>query len=996
MMQLKLIRIVTIWLLLIFADICSFAQNPAMKHYDISDGLAGNMVYSICNDKKGFIWFATEAGVSLFDGNKFRNFSIPLISANEVLSIKEDSKGRIWLLGFNGTLSYYYNGAFFTAANDTVLKKAVSTTSFRRVFEDNQNRLWFVADNEYVVIEGKNVRRIDNNFKKELKVEGIVMNSKVYKGIYLLTHGYNNNFDNLHLIFDNKDSIYQSRFAREINSGYFYLADSAILYCTDKGIVWQKDTVQKLVLPKNKEFDHVNINSIFVSSDNRLWIGTIEKGVFCYDYNNLSKPPERYLVKESICDIEQDMEGNIWISTSAGVNMFAKEFRNIKNYDAIAGLPEKEIFSVTKEKNNIYIGMLRGQAAVINNGVIKLLNLPLSNVANNRIIKIIIKGKNLWMGSDECLLHLKFPGKTFSKLQGKSTSSDKLTQMSGIKDLCLNNDILSACSSHGIYNIKGTDLIEQSSPLEYISKDSRRTYSVYVDNKGTLWYGAQGGLFSYDGITTKCHSFDSITSGVRISSIAGIGDSILVIGTYGYGLFICSHDKMLEHLSMRNGLPGNICRKIFVYKDEIYVATNEGFSLFEYKNGRSLFIKKYTVNDGILNNSINDIFADSSEICLATYQGLSVIDRKSFFDFPVSPPPPLYITRILNNYNGLNPDSNYTFSFTQNNFRFEYVAISYLHPEGIVYQFKLNDEEPWAETKNTTLNFFHLQPGKYHFQLRAKILNGLWTRPRSLYFLIKQPYWKTYWFIALCIVLFSLFILIISNYIFRVVNRNRLEKIEMKEQMMEMEQMAMQALMNPHFIFNVMNSIQHYINVNDKYHANIYLENFAQLIRMNLEIASKKYISVEEGVAFLEMYLSLESLRFGNKLSYKINVDPAIDFEEPLIPIMLIQPFVENAIWHGILPKKEGGHIQVNITKQRDGMLKVQIIDNGIGMQITKETTSNNKKAHISFGMEIAKKRIELIGKKTGHNLSIHIADAFPGEEYKGTKIEFFLPEDID
>lgn len=210
-----------------------------------------------------------------------------------------------------------------------------------------------------------------------------------------------------------------------------------------------------------------------------------------------------------------------------------------------------------------------------------------------------------------------------------------------------------------------------------------------------------------------------------------------------------------------------------------------------------------------------------------------------------------------------------------------------------------------------------------------------------------------------------------------------------------MEQQALQAMMNPHFIFNVMNSIQHYINNNEKHEANLFLANFAKLIRMNLDISSKKYIPLEDEIAYLELYLLLESKRFGDKMTYNINVDPQIDCDETLIPVMLLQPYIENAIWHGIMPKTENGHVQIDIDKDKNGMLKICITDNGCGMPKENEKINSFTKSHISKGMKMTQQRLDLLGTITGNTLHIFINDAYPGEHYRGTKVVFLLPGDI-
>ncbi|MNQ77360.1 Sensor histidine kinase YpdA [compost metagenome] len=175
-----------------------------------------------------------------------------------------------------------------------------------------------------------------------------------------------------------------------------------------------------------------------------------------------------------------------------------------------------------------------------------------------------------------------------------------------------------------------------------------------------------------------------------------------------------------------------------------------------------------------------------------------------------------------------------------------------------------------------------------------------------------------------------------------------------------LEQQALQAMMNPHFVFNVMNSIQHYINTQNTASANKVLTGFARLIRKNLEICTKSYISLEEELEYLNLYLKLEKNRFGDKLEYIFTIDENIDQEETFIPSMLLQPYVENAIWHGIMPKETGGQIQINIKLQDAFYLNIEIIDDGVGID---NSLKNKKETHISKGMQLTKERLHLLGQ---------------------------------
>jgi len=198
--------------------------------------------------------------------------------------------------------------------------------------------------------------------------------------------------------------------------------------------------------------------------------------------------------------------------------------------------------------------------------------------------------------------------------------------------------------------------------------------------------------------------------------------------------------------------------------------------------------------------------------------------------------------------------------------------------------------------------------------------------------------------------------------------------------------------MNPHFIFNVMNSIQSFINTNDKDAANQYLADFATLIRMNLAISYKKYIPLDEEINYLNLYLKFEKLRFGNNLTYEIIADPNIDTSESTIAVMMIQPFIENAVWHGILPIKDKGHIHVQIDKDGDDLIKIKVEDDGIGIDQKYLKDDFLSQINESHGLSMTMQRLILLGKSSVHELYIRYKHLHPEMENKGTIAELVLP----
>jgi len=965
-------------------------QSVHMRHYTVNDGLASSTVYTMLNDSKGYLWMCTEAGVSRFDGHKFTNFSTENgLSDNEMLRVYEDSKGRIWFLGFNGTLSYFLNGKFFNPGNDTLLAQAVSKGAFVGFFEDKLHRLWFTSYQEYVLIDGNKVMRYGSTDRK-IPAAGILMNANG-AGMYILTRTFKE-FYPLHYLSGDTVRHYPARFVKKYKDGFCYLPDGGVLFSAREGIVLQRDTSQDLIIPLGKDFEQLTINAIYLSPGNKLWITVLGSGVYCFDYNAPAKTPEHYLSGASTCDICEDFEGNLWITTTGdGIYMLRRGFESVKNYDAATGLGASYVFSVAKAGNTFYAGLANGQVAEIERGKINP-GLKTGHILpSNRITRIIACGNQLWVASDQYLLSFD-KATRFSHLASCDSGFNGV--LAGVKDLCLTRDHLTCATVHGVFRSRTLDPASGKNTVFYSVAQGVRAYCVYEDKLGTVWYGAVGGLYSKKAGEDSCTRHRALDSQLRVSSISETPDSVLVLATYGSGIFLYRNEHVLAHVTAADGLGSNICKRVFVHGNEIFIATNDGIALANYKNGAFLVSRRYTIGDGLASNDVNDVFADDSEICIATAAGLSVINRKNAVGI-FSVPPPVYISRIQNAGVTLNTDSSYSFNFRRNSLRFDFIGIAYQQGGEVSYQYRLNDDQPWGETKNVTVEFPLLSPGSYHFQVRARTSNGPWSATRSFYFSIDPPYWRTAWFWIFCAVTFVLVVLLIARQRLKVSRSKHHEELQIMDQVAHLEQQALQAMMNPHFIFNVMNSIQVYINNNDTHEANIYLSSFAKLIRMNLEISSKKNISLDEELAYLKLYLSLESLRFGERLTYGIEIDPAIDGDETMVPVLLLQPFIENAIWHGILPKTGNGHLQINISKEQQGMLKIRITDDGVGIYRPGSTESHGVKAHISKGMKITRQRLDLISRVTGHVLYLRVEDAFPGEQFKGTAVEFLLPDNL-
>ncbi|RZL31888.1 MAG: diguanylate cyclase, partial [Pedobacter sp.] len=378
----------------------------------------------------------------------------------------------------------------------------------------------------------------------------------------------------------------------------------------------------------------------------------------------------------------------------------------------------------------------------------------------------------------------------------------------------------------------------------------------------------------------------------------------------------------------KNGLTNDICTRLFIKNNEIWVITNKGVNkISDYANKAEVI--NFDYGKDLLTEDVNNLYIDDSTAYFATNKGLILFKYNN--KNKIRSLPKVYITSIIKDGERLPVNqSNFTFESGNNTILFTFGAVDFTTSD-ITYRYRLNENSAWLETRTRRLDFSALQAGDYFFEVSAKSQNNGWGPSAKISFTIKKHFWQSLWFLSILILLVGYVFYRLAVYITRRQKDKEQQQLLLKNRILMLEQQALQAMMNPHFVFNVMNSIQHYINTQNTTSANKVLTGFARLIRKNLEICTKSYITLEEELEYLNLYLKLEKNRFGDKLKYIINVDNEIDKDETLIPSMLLQPYVENAIWHGIMPKETGGVIQININLRDEHYLNIEIIDDGVG-----------------------------------------------------------------
>jgi ligand-binding sensor domain-containing protein len=958
---------------LIQTSVAVLAQESFMRHYSLSNGLPSNTIYRIAQDNDGYIWIGNEFGVSRFNGKTFENFSVADgLSDNEIIFIKKDSKGRIWFLGYNGTVSYWFKNKFYNEKTDTLLKEIKTTYCFTDLFEDKLGKLWFFSISNSKILNGSNVISAKP--------------SEVYQNSFLI-EGNNRQIilsraSDHHVVFSaNGFRPTNLKYTRKLGCGLVRLPDSQSLFTANEGLVIQFDTIQELLVKYPAEIANSRYISLGYTKDSVIWIAA-QFGLYAYDFKGSKKIRKVFHSTSVFCNMFVDQEENIWIGTlDDGIYMLPGLTRNQRIYNTSNGLPNLNCYSLFKaDSNKVLVGMAKNQISEINPYSRVVKDISPKQFNPEKIDYIISQNEHTWIIANNHLLH-----------RNKRTHHDHLVLFDSKKALMNRCNSIKGISysKTKVYIITNFEIFEYNldsicttnmirgkrapCKAKLIVENLNRSNSIFYDHNKTLWYGSADGLFFYNG---KHHRYASNLPYTRINAIWHTSDSLLFVGTHGFGLYIYKNGTLLHHVTQQVGLANNLCRKMIYYKSKIYFATPSGISIITINNQKPTTILNLNKSNLLPSDVVNDLYVNDKEIAVATSNGVVFLSHQTIR--MLEQPQPKLILNAMQLPNGL--------------FKFKFDGIYFLSPDDVNYRYRIKQNQDWITTTTNQVEFPFLVAGDYKFEVQTRVHQGKYSNSRFHYFTIYPPFWQKWWFIVLVImsVVFLLGLLVQKRI--NLIKKQQAEKMRVKIQLNDLEQQALLTMMNPHFIFNVMNSIQHFINQNNPNLANQYLSDFAKLIRMNLSVSIKKYISLDEEIEYLKLYLSFEKLRFGEQLNYQIRLDPTIDADETTVAVMMIQPFLENAIWHGILPMQTTGEIILEINKHSENLLQICISDNGVGIPNNFLGLNFAQMSEKSHGLNLTFKRLKLLCEAANLEPNISFNHLNPTSTCKGTFVQFLLP----
>ena len=932
----------------------SHSQKYSFVAYSTEEGLPQSQVTAIGQGNEGYLWVGTLGGLAQFNGKEFITFSSHDGLWNNRVHFISSIDDVLWV-GHDGGISLIKNKKIksfgFTGDDQSRKVSAIVKFNKRILVCTAEGGLFEFKDDKLVkiLVTNQDIDRIRSAYVHENE-------------LYLATRGgvlKTIDLSNFNLI-------------PELEATSFYGVtgdDKQLVFARRSGAIICMDLKTKEF--KTYDLDTLIVKGCYLDKDEQIWVNAVEGIV------RIKKDGETLLlnqtnglpVNKTSCFF-QDNTSNIWVG-SKGKGIFRFPGLSFQYFDQSTGFLS-DLFLNGFQKNNgdFYFGTFdKGIVKKDKSGRVSRFE------TGEEFVWASVQNVNGldWFGCEGSLLSLDANDKVTTYKDHDGLPGEKIASFYRIDDQSM---YISGNKGVVLYN-KGTFTKMGTRDSEYLG--TVRDIEI-VD--GVIYCVSNLGLFVYR--NNNFHPVNDVKS--LLYSIEADIYGNLWLGAEE-GLFLLKNGKVSQ-VKLLEDDPGSNFINFINHRDKVlYVGTNNGLFVVSNLNGKIQYTR-YGIGDGIpdLETNLNSGFFDlKGDFWFGTASGL-VSFQKDVERLKPSRPRVNLVSILMNyqkfDYNQYSDDldedgfpKKMTFPYSKNSLIFKLDGVSLVHHRELKYQFwlvGLNDY--WSPLSDVpTFTFANLADGDYILKMRAVDIDGRISEEIIIPFVINAAFYKTWWSILICIIVSGAIILLIFRLRLRRVNElNEQEKLMFKSKLLSLEQKSVNASMNRHFIFNALNSIQYFINTQDRLSANKYLTNFAQLIRKNLDTATTDHntISLEEEIARLKLYLSLESMRFQGRFEYEITTED-IDLESIMIPAMIMQPFIENSIIHGILPDEDiKGLISINM-KVINNILEITIDDNGIGVNQSISRKSRFDGDHRSQGMEITLNRIDLIRKVSNQRISM-------------------------
>lgn len=930
--------------------IASAQYNPFYIQIHQKEKLPGSSVYDVFQDSKGFIWVSTDKGLSRYDGFDFKTYTHPAQTSLPGTNISEDFKGRIWYQNFDGFIYYTENDSLKPVLN-------IFPSAFHP-YVLNENKLFFLDDDAIKILDIQNLTTKTVININTLKLKALI---KIPSGVVVFTNKGK-------FLIDNNVSIKPLK-----NNLNFLFANLGNTQIGDEIWVYSKNSYPQEFFRYNKAFQfldsfHVALPFLIqdvVEVDGKVYI-CHNKGI---DILNPNLQTKSYLRGFSVSTLIKDQNQNLWASTIGGGLLLILNSESA-NYTFSANKPCK----IIKSKNGFFLSTKDGFVYELD----KELNIT------KKIIEDPKNAEIYYLNFDSTSNLLFVTGNNFL-IYDTQTHEDIFTYTDPVKEIVKVGDNRYASASSnivGYYNLSNKKngnhphLHQDIEPIKAI----RAKGIDYNPSTDELLISSNKGLFCFKDRTS--HEIRFNDNSFYANKAYWLENNIIALSTMG-DLFLISNKSNFIKLNTIIGIQNQSVSNLKVMGNRIGFIANGEFLIFDYKAQKLLhsgFFKEYT--------EVNDFIAYDTSLIIVTNNGLI----KENFKIERKKQPLFYINTLsvagkFTEVKKLNYLKN-----TQNNISIQYSILNFGFEKPFQLKYKIN-KGPWEITNpdSRTLEFQSLAPDDYkiQFMLNSKILDT------TLEFKIYPPYWDTWWFYLIAFLSVTFLIYLYLNRQYGLMKKQILltqEKTNLERELNKSVMTSIRSQMNPHFFYNALNTIQAFIFTNDKTRANNYLAKFSKLTRLILENSEKETIILCDEINSLQLYLELEKIRFKDTFEYSIQIAENLDADNTEIPPMLIQPYVENAIKHGLLHLESTRVLKINF-EINNKLLFVIIDDNGVGRKRSEEINNMKHEKPESFSTKANQSRLEILNKGKTNKIGVDYSDKVDSNgKPLGTTVTLTIP----
>lgn len=1017
-------------------------RHFSFRNLTTKNGLSYNLVNCLYQDKEGYIWVGTFNGLNRYDGSRFvvfksdRNNPTTIIH-NNINDICEAENGDIWIGTANGISHYLKDkNVFVNYLLEPHSKDASRANDVTNILCDRSGQIWVTSLGGLYVFNSAKETFVP--FKNDPSNSQTITSNRIHRNAMIedpvkpllwigsdkglncfdlkkkIFYNYRNNPDKLPIFNDSE--IFPITFDRR-NRLVFgdYGLVKIVSYSPDTKIISYTEEVIK----HNDEQTTASLAALFFDTNNNAWACSWNNLVYFQDaatgkWERIVYDPANPsgINSDFFWDGLHAKDGNIYIGGMYGLSIYnpsrsfytvykpAEKFPLIKEFRNVTDLTEDET-------GKIWFGGLGLYNLNITDGQYEHFDLSKEGPFANYVNHIAKVENDLWLSTPRGLVIFDPDQKKSSRFNGiPSTEQISETGISWCYGDRHGNVWFSAGGKY-LYHFNPNKKTYRRYNPDSVFIEQAKITSVKAfteDKKGNLWFGTYSGMlykYSYDNDRFTAHAPSANQQPLvfqrPINDLYAHDDGKVWMATEGGGLI--RFDPATENFKAwreSDGLVMDVCNRILPDgRGKIWVGSYEGFSIFDphlekidhskidYGQRENNFYSqgKYLLKNGKLavGNEKEIVVIDPSLAIQQKSKIVPVISNISVFEKPK----PLY--RSIDTISLL---------YRENFFTIDFSSLTSLPDNSIEYSYRLkNYDKDWVNSGNRNFaTYTGVAGGFYPFEVKAKYKGGGWSEPAVLGIDIQPPFWETWWFRALAIAIAVAGILIIMK-----LREQRLvkeEKIrgEFRERLTASEMKALRSQMNPHFLYNSLNAIRLFVLQNDSDNAEKYLVKFARLMRLILDNSRQEWVSLASELDQLHLYVELEQLRFNNGFDFLIETDSSLRREDIAIPPMIIQPYIENAILHGIAHKKEQGNIFISL-KPVDNHLECVVEDNGIGRERAAVLKSKKIAAHNSVGLKVTEERLQLISERTGKEASVSVIDKFDEQKApSGTKVIVRLP----